>query len=129
MWVGVTEPEETGAVVSILKSRAVEEVCVTLRPSIVACATARTAYRPSVSTPVVHDHTPVVLLAVQVAPVFVHVPLDGLVNAAAVESCTTAPRGAEPVKVSVVRFVTLSSSLAPLSDATARSGVDTVGSS
>ena len=75
----------------------------------------------------VHDHSPVVLLAVQVEPVLVHVPLDGLVPCAAVESCTTAPTGAEPVIVSVVLDVRLSVFDEPLSEAAARSGSDTVG--
>lgn len=91
-------------------------------------ATARTEYLPAAREAVVHDHSPVVLLAVQVEPVLVHPSLDGLVPCAAVESCTTAPTGAVPVIVSVVSEVRLSLDDDPLSEASARSGADTDGS-
>jgi len=90
-------------------------------------ATARTEYLPAAREAVVHDHSPVVLLAVQVEPVLVHVPVDGLVPCAAVDNCTTAPTGAEPVIVSVVSEVRLSLGDEPLSEASARSGADTDG--
>lgn len=127
-WVGVIVAEETGAVVSTLMSNAVDEVCVALTPSIATVATARTAYVPSASVPVVHDHAPVVAFAVQVEPRLVHEPEDGSVPAAAVDNCTVAPTDAVPVKVRLVVEVMLSVFDDPLSDAAARSGVDTFGS-
>jgi len=77
---------------------------------------------------VVQVHSPVVALAVHDEPVSVHVPLDGLVPCAAVESWTTAPAGADPENVRVVSDVRLSEGDDPLSEALARFGSVTAGS-
>ena len=81
---------------------------------------------------VAHDHAPLVASAVQAEPVVVHVPVEVSVSevevAAATDNCTLAPAGAEPENVNAVVDVALSELDVPLSDAVARSGVDTAGS-
>lgn len=116
-----------GAVVSIVNANAVADVCVVNTPSNDDTATARTAYEPAANTPVVQVQSPLIMSAEQVEPVSVHVPLDGLVPAAAVESWTTEPIGEVPESVTVVRLVMLSVGDEPVSESTARSGSDTPG--
>ena len=72
---------------------------------------------PSVSTPVSHDHTPVVEFAVHALPEFTPSTCN----------CTVEPTGAEPVNVSVVTDVMLSVDEIPESSAVSRTGVDTLG--
>ena len=107
-------------------------VCVSVTPSIVVVAVERTLYRPGASWAVVHDHAPELVSAVQVEPESVHDPVVASVSdvelAVAIESCTVAPTAAVPVKVSVRLDVMLSVVDAPMSDAVARSGVVTAGS-
>jgi hypothetical protein len=83
-----------GNVVSIVTVRP-EEVDVK-RPSVntvVACAV--TLFSPAVSTPVSHDHAPVVASAAQVLPE----------ATPSTNNCTVEPAGAEPVNVNVVADV------------------------
>ena len=79
-----------------------------------------------------HDHAPVFASAGQVEPESVHIPVLASVSdvelAVATESCTDAPTAAEPVNVSVRFVVMLSVVTVPVSDALARSGVETTGS-
>ena len=63
--------DTVGAVVSIVTTRADEEVCVSVTPSRVVVALALIEYVPTESVPVVHDHSPVVEFVVHVEPVFV----------------------------------------------------------
>lgn len=72
--------ETVGAVLSIVTTKAVVEVCVSVSPSMVVVAVERTLYKPGESCAVVHDHAPVVALAVHTAPVLVHVPVVASVS-------------------------------------------------
>jgi hypothetical protein len=69
-----------GAVASIVTGAAAVEVCVSVIPSIVSVDVARTLYNPGDSSAVVHDQSPLAEVAVQVDPVFVHVPVVGSVS-------------------------------------------------
>ena len=79
-----------------------------------------------------HDHAPVLLFAGHDDPESVHVPVVESVSdsevAVATDICTVAPTAAVPVNVSVRLEVTSSVDDVPLSDAAARSGVETAGS-
>jgi hypothetical protein len=120
-----------GAVVSIVTASAEVDVWVSVAPSRIVIAVERNLWRPGASSAVMQLQTPVVESAVQAEPVLVHVPVvvsvSVLDDAVATDNCTLAPTGAEPVNVSVRVEVMLSESKVPMSDAAARSGVDTDG--
>jgi hypothetical protein len=105
-----------GAVASTVTVSPVD-VDVTVESERIVLDSAVTTFGPSVSTPVSHDHSPVVEFAVHVLPE----------ATPSTSSCTVEPTGAEPVNVSVVADVMLSVELAPRSSEASRSGVDTLG--
>lgn len=106
-----------GAVVSIVTVRPVAEVDVTVESLRTVDDCAVTTLSPAVSTPVSHDHAPVVEFAVQVLPE----------ATPSTYSWTVAPTGAEPVNVNVVADVMLSVDEVPKSSVASRSGVETSG--
>ena len=107
--------ETVGAVVSMVTVR-LEDVDVTVESDRNIVDSAVTTLSPAVSTPVSHDHAPVVALAVQELP-------D---DTPSTNSCTVDPTGAAPVNVRVVADVMLSV-LTPVSSAASRSGVEMSG--
>lgn len=135
---GCVVTESLVAVPDTFRINAVEEVCVSVDPSSVVVAIARTLYLPAASTPVVHDHDPgsepsaaVTEFAVQADPVSVHVPVEELesesLERVAMEIWIDDPTGADPVNVNVLFEVRLSVLDDPLSDVLLRSGSDTAG--
>jgi hypothetical protein len=94
-----------GEVVSMLPTSAVDDVCVSVMPSIAVMAVERNLYRPGESSPVTQLHALVDESALHVEPVLVQVPVEEFVSdeddAVAYDNCTDAPAAAVPVNVSV----------------------------
>ena len=134
------EPAPTGwvvtdnlvAVPATSNASAVADVCVSVTPSRVVDDVARILYFPAARAVVVQLHAPVNESAVHVEPLSVHVPVVASTSPAdervAIDNCTVEPTAAEPLIVRVDSDVKLSLADDPLSDASARSGVDTAGS-
>jgi hypothetical protein len=116
-----------GAVVSIVRSEATVEVWLTDSVLKYVTEVARTAYSPGDKVSVVQFQIPELASASQVDPVFVHVPLDGLVPRGAVDNCTIEPTGADPENIKV-DFVVMLSVETPVSSSALRVGADVVGS-
>ena len=115
---GLEAIETVGAVVSTVTVISADSEVTGSGTSKYVVEIALTFLAPPVSSPVSHDHSPVVEFAVQVLPE----------ATPSTYNCTVEPTGAEPVNVSVVAEVLLSVEELPKSSVASRSGVETLGS-